>query len=120
MIEAWHSLTRNGRTGVQGDTFPPRSRNTVAHACSRPGSPSSGSGGLLEFRWDADHQTLEGAFDEVLRSAMHISKDNWKKEPTSMFARMVECQLKAGRTEQAGHLSIWHSVEAVGKLDRSV
>lgn len=38
------------------------------------------SGGLLEFLWDADHQTLEGASDTAVRMVTPISKNHRKKE----------------------------------------
>ncbi len=36
------------------------------------------SGGLLDFLWDADHQTLEEAFDGAVRRERHIFKNYWK------------------------------------------
>lgn len=43
-----------------------RSRNTVADVCLSLGALRV-SGDLLDFPCDADHQTLEEAFDEAVR-----------------------------------------------------
>jgi hypothetical protein len=51
-----------------GDTLLLRSRSTVTHVAFPRGSASNVPGGLLEFLWDADHQTLEEAFDKAVRS----------------------------------------------------
>jgi hypothetical protein len=61
-----------------------------------------GSGGLLEFLWHADHQTLGGVSTKQYAELRHISRTKQEEGVTSMFARVVECQSKVGRSEQVG------------------
>jgi quinol monooxygenase YgiN len=54
---------------------------------------------LVNFVWDADHQTLENVFDET-RHSVTSSLGNYREEGiTSMFALVVECQSKPGRSK---------------------
>jgi hypothetical protein len=59
-----------------GDAIRSRSRSTVAHVDPSPLGALHLSGGLLEFPWDADHQTLEEAFDEAVGRDYVISRES--------------------------------------------
>ena len=60
-----------------GATLPPAFKKHGRTCLLSPWERFERSGGLLEFRWDADHQTLEGAFDAVPGISR---KTIWKKE----------------------------------------
>src|ERR1700693_3867908 len=63
---------------------PSGSRSTIAHACPPPLGALRGSGGLLEFFWDADHQTLEEAFDEPVRRVTPIYRNTIRKKEAAL------------------------------------
>ena len=58
----------------------PRVQEVPSHTLALPLGALRLSGGLLEFLWDADHQTLEEAFDEAVRRGYVISRNYRKKE----------------------------------------
>jgi hypothetical protein len=60
------------------------------------------SGGLLEFLWNADHQTLGEMLDEAARRITSYLRQDCRKGAASMFDRVLECDSEAERNEQVG------------------
>jgi quinol monooxygenase YgiN len=80
-----------------------RVEETLSHICAFSLGALRVSGGLLEFVWDTDHQTLKEALDEAVSRALPYLGKLLEEGGTSMFARFVECQSKAGRREQVSN-----------------
>jgi hypothetical protein len=60
------------------------------------------SGGLRNFLCNADHQTLDEASTKQYADVTSYLEKLWEQGVT-MFARIVKCQSKAGRSEQVGN-----------------
>jgi hypothetical protein len=61
----------------------PRVQEILSHTLALALGALRASGGLLEFRWNADHQTLEDAFDEEV--VRHVSKHYWEEDCMSKW-----------------------------------
>jgi hypothetical protein len=100
----WWTLfeTRNCHRRVSGSRPPLAFKKHHRTRLPSPLGALRGSGGLLEFLWNADHQTLtEGRFHEALRRVTPYLEKLLEEAPLCVLASW-NAKSKAGRSDQAG------------------
>jgi len=88
----------------------PRVQGVLSDRQAVPAGSLRASGGLLEFPPEADCRMFEGVLDDAvgkvtpyLDALYEAYLEALCEEGGSMFARVVECQSKGGRSEQVGN-----------------